>query len=150
MNDSDQVIITLLATKLREKNFYVTTSQNFYSNVLDFTTKNQIDSSHLFIGIITNKGHERKRVIEEWRYAHRTSIPCLLLIEDTIKINSDFKSNYVKFNRRNPRSAINEINRRMDPANVQHQERNSNNDVWPWVIGGAALLAVIGLLSGEK
>jgi hypothetical protein len=142
VNDNDQYLLTLLSSKLREKNFVVVTSQNFYSKVLDFNTQNEINDSHLFIGIITGQGVESPRVLQEWRYSQLRNIPTLLLIEDSVSINQNFNGNYIRFNRFNPELAINEINKRMS--------LQPTNDAVAWILGGAALLAILALLSDDK
>lgn len=147
VSDNNEFILTLLSSKLREKNFNVTTSQNFYSNIIDYNTMSEIGSSHLFIAVITGSGTERKRVLEEWNYAVQKNIPNLLLIEDTVSVNQNFTGNYIRFNRTRPQSAINEINRRMTQAKTK-KSKNSE-DIVPWVLGGAALLAIIGLLNSK-
>ena len=148
VNDKEQFILTLLSSKLREQEFVLTTSQNFYQNVVDFTTANQIKESHLFIGIITKQGIERKRVIAEWTLAKKWKVPNLLLIEDTINIAKGFTGNFIRFNRKNPKSAIELINSRMNQKPVPSKK---DSDILPWILGGAALLAIIALLtSGDK
>lgn len=147
ISDNNEFILTLLSSKLREKNFIVTTSHNFYSNIIDYATMNDIATSQLFIGIITGKGNERKRVLEEWSYAEKRNVPNLLLIEDTVTINKTFKGDYIKFNRLKPETAINEIHKRMTPTK-QNVTKNSD-DIIPWILGGAALLAIIGLLASN-
>lgn len=94
VTDNNEFIITLLSTKLREKNFIVTTSQNFYGSVIDWNTMIEIANSLLFIGIITRGGIEKNRVIEEWNYAVQKNVPNLLLIEDSVEMNNQFNGNY--------------------------------------------------------
>lgn len=147
ISDNNEFVLTLLSSKLRERNFIVTTSNNFYSNVIDYGTMNDIATSQLFIGIITGKGNERKRVLEEWSYAEKRNVPNLLLIEDTVAVTKTFKGNYVKFNRLRPKAAVDEIHRRMTPTK-QNLTKNSD-DIVPWILGGAALLAIIGLLTSN-
>lgn len=150
INDKDQFILTLLSSKLRQNSFIVTTGQNFYGTGLDNSTVNQIVECHLFIGIITRLGMEKNRVLEEWKFAKRRKIPNLLLIEDSIKVQETFQGNYVYFNRRKPQPAIDLINKKM--IQKQTTKIKKSNDIVPWLLGGAALLAIIGILSdsGDK
>jgi hypothetical protein len=148
VTDNNEFLLTLLSSKLREKKFIVTTSQNFYSKIIDYNTISEIASSHLFVGVITGTGNERNRVLEEWNCADKHNVPNLLLIEDTVQVHKQFKGNYIRFNRNRPQSAIDEINRRMTPS--QPSTSKSSDDIVPWVLGGAALLAIIGLLSKDK
>lgn len=147
VSDNNEFILTLLSSKLREKKFIITTSQNFYGNIIDFNTMNEISSSNLFVGVITGMGNERNRVIEELNYAIQRNIPHLLLIEDTVPALQQFKGNYVKFNRNKPQSAIDEITKKMSYTNTTSK---SSDDIVPWILGGAALLAIISLLSKEN
>ena len=148
VTDNNEFILTLLSSKLREKNFIVCTSQNFYSNILDYNTMNEINESHLFVGLITGSGTESNRVIEEWRYSVQQNVPNLLLIEDTVSLHQEFTGNYVRFNRTNPQVAIAEINRRMTPA--QPVTTKSSDDIVPWILGGAALLAILAILGKKR
>jgi hypothetical protein len=148
VTDNNEFILTLLAAKLREKNFVVTTSQNFYSQVIDYHTTSEIRTSNLFVGIITGIGNERKRVLEEWNYAVQQSVPNLLLIEDTVPVHEQFKGNYLRFNRKQPQATIDEINRRMTVS--QATTAKNTDDIVAWLLGGAALLAIIGLLARDN
>ena len=147
INDKDQGIVTLLSNKLRKQGFQIITSQNFYSNILDYTTKMKIENSQIYFGIITKRGREKKRVIVEWEYAKKVKIPNILLIENNIKINKNFTGNYVVFDRKEPQNAINEIQRHMN--GIRDLKTSNRDNVWPWIIGGAALLGIIALLSKD-
>lgn len=146
--DKDQMIITLLSNKLRNQGFQVITSQNFYGKTLDFTTKRQIDSSRIFFGIITNHGQDNERVLSEWRHSKESKVPNILLIEDNVNVNNSFKGNYIVFNRYSPQGAIEDINNKMNTESATSEKKGSN--VLPWVIGGAALLGIIKLLSKDE
>jgi hypothetical protein len=151
VSDNNEFILTLLAHKLREKNFVVNTSQSFYSTLLDFGTMRAIDEAQLFIGIITGNGNERSRVLKEWEYTKSKSIPNLLLIEDTVPIQQPFLGNYVRFNRRNPQQAIEVINHKMSLASPNSHANSKNaDDLVPWILGGTALLAILALFSKNK
>ncbi|WP_298507464.1 TIR domain-containing protein [uncultured Kordia sp.] len=140
IKDSDQIIISLLSTQLREKGFHVLTSQNFFSEYVDYTTQNEIDRANIFIGIISNASQYPKRVIDEWNLAETSGTPTILLIEKGVNINPDFKGDYVLFDRRYPNDAIQEINRKMS----QSKESSS---AWPWIIGGALVLGLVKVFS---
>jgi hypothetical protein len=147
INDKDQFILTLLASKLRNDGFQIASGNNYLQNILDVNTASQINQSHLFIGIITAHSSEQQRVLREWDYAQRGSIPSLLLIEDSVSVASNFTGNYIRFNRQNPQIAINNIKTRKEQAN---NVLNANNEAAAWVLGGAALLALIALFSKSK
>lgn len=150
VSDNNEFVLTLLSSKLREKNFSVSTSQNFFSNTLDHNTMNEISEALLFVGLITGFGNERNRVIKEWQYAISRNIPNLLLIEDTVPVKQPFTGNYVRFNRLNPQNAINEINSRMTLSSGANPSIKNPDDILPWVLAGAALIAILALLSGNR
>ena len=142
-NDEDEIIITLLSSRLRKQNVQLLTSQNFYSNIIDFTTMSEIDSSNVFFGIITANGSNKTRVFEEWKYSYKKGISNILLIEDTVQLKGKLSDNHIIFNRNNPEDAINQINSRINS--------NKSDNSWAWLLGGgAAFLGIIALLSKEK
>lgn len=143
IQDSDQILITLLSRRLREKGFHVMTSQNFFNEDLDFTTKNEIDRANLFIGMISKATGYRDRVIQEWEHAKATGTPTILLVENGVRINPEFKDDYVRFDRTNPQKAIDEINKRME-------EPKDSASAWPWIIGGAIVLGIMQLFASDK
>ena len=142
VSDQDLYLITLLSKKLREKNYSLSTGANIFSHTLDFTTTQQILSSQLFIGIISINGMQRNRVFDEWRFSMNNRIPSVLLIEEGVQVTGGANT-YVRFNRNNPHRAIEEIQRRMD-------SNKSNKETLGWLLGGAALLALLAALSGTK
>ena len=131
ISDGDEFVLTLLGSKLREKNFVLTTSQNFYAKNLDHQTMQEIKTSHLFVGLITGTGTERARVLEEWNYAVQQHIPNLLLVEDTVPVHQSFNGNYLIFNRNQPQAAVDEIQRRMNPA--QTSPSTNPEALVPWL-----------------
>ena len=144
LNDQEQYLATLLSYKLREQGFSLITSNGPYNSV-DITTRSQIFTSQVFVGLVSHSGLQWQRVIEEYDMAVNNNTPAILLVEEGVYIAPDFEGNYVRFNRRNPQPAIEEIRRRM------YVQQPSNNDALGWVLGGAALLAVIALLAnGNK
>jgi hypothetical protein len=147
INDTDQYVLTLLSSKLRSQGFIITTSQNFYNQRLDQMTMNAISESHLFIGIIMRQSMERNRVMDEWKFSKRKNIPNLILIEDNVRIQDGFQGNYIRFNRNNPKAAVDKINNRMQQKRTTSQ--SSSDDSLSWILGGAALLAIISLIAGE-
>lgn len=143
IKDSDQIVITLLSRRLREKGFHVITSQNFFNKELDLATMNEIDRANIFMGIISNSSRHRDRVIQEWKHAKSTGVPTMLLVENGVKINPNFKGNYVRFNRNNPSQAIEDITRKME-------QPKEDSSALPWIIGGAIVLGLIHLFSNDK
>lgn len=145
LNDQDQYVLTLLATELRNRGFVIRQSNDFHTEVSALTKVN-INQSQLFIGILTGDGHELERVQREYRLATTAGVPGIYLIEDTVHIAQDFNLPYILFNRHNPQLAIDALNQKM--AQLKGKT-NKDSNAWAWVLGGAALLAVIGLLSSD-
>lgn len=145
LNDKDQFILTLLSSELRKKGFVVKQSNDFQTEMSSITKVNIINSQ-IFIGIISGKGKEKKRVLKELRLSKTSNVPNLLLIENTVKVPSDFKHSYIYFDRLNPEIAISELKKRLKP---KERLQTSHSNAWAWALGGAALIAVIGLLASD-
>ncbi|MDH5382687.1 MAG: toll/interleukin-1 receptor domain-containing protein [Cyclobacteriaceae bacterium] len=143
LNDHDQYILTLLASELQKKGFVIKQSNDFHTEMSSLTKVN-INKAQLFIGIISGTGIEKERVQKEWRLANVANIPSILLIENTVKVSPDFKFSYIVFDRHNPNYAIEELKRR-----ITQEKKNDTSDALAWVLGGAALLAIISLLSKD-
>lgn len=151
INDSEQYVLTLLAQKLREKGFSVTSNYKQTSHFLDFQTINAIKNSDLFIALITNSGtmSSTTRVYSELNQAVLNSRPTVVLAEETIDLapNLNTYPNTIRFNRFYPNLAIDEINRRIQFSQTQPQEDNT----LAWLIGGGiAAVALISLLSDKE
>lgn len=144
VNAKDELVIVLLASKLRDKKLYITSGNLFYSDHrLDFITQSRIKEANLFLGVITANGQQNANVIQEWKFAIQNRIPNLLLVENNAGIVLQ-EGNVVMFDRYNPAPAIEYINNHMLPQKTQIEE------AMPWLLGGAALLAAISLLSNQK
>jgi hypothetical protein len=143
LNEQEQFIATLLSYRLRERGFTLIMSNQY--NSVDITTRNQIFVAQLFVGVISSNGFQWKRVLDEYNLAVSNKIPAILLIEDTVPVDPSFTGNYVRFNRNNPHTAVEQIHTKMKI------QQPANNDALGWVLGGAALLAIVALLSeGSK
>lgn len=140
LTDKEQYTITLLSYKLREKGFSLIMSAG---NAV-FQQNTEIVSSQLFIGVITTSGLEWRRVMDEYNYAVNAKIPAILLVEQGVRVDQAFKGNLILFNRNNPEHAIQEINNRMA------MKPTKTNDEVSWLLGGAALLALIALFAGSS
>jgi hypothetical protein len=151
ISDSEQYVLTLLAQKLREKGFSVTSNYKQSSQFLDFQTINSIKNSDLFIALVTNSGTmtSTARVYSELKQAFLHNKPAILLAEESVDLAPHFSSypNTIRFNRYYPNLAIDEVNRRVQFSQTQPQQDNT----LAWLIGGGiAALALISLLSSEK
>lgn len=145
LNDKDQYVLTLLSTELRNRGFVIRQSNDFHTE-MSALTKVNINQSQLFIGLLSGDGHEIERVQREYRLANTAGVPSIYLIEDTVHINPDFKLPYIVFNRYNPKFAVDTLKSQM--AKMK-SNTNKDSNAWAWLLGGAALLAVIGLFSDD-
>jgi hypothetical protein len=143
LNDTDQYILTLLANELKKRGFTLNQSNDFNMEMSSLTKVN-INKSQVFIGLITGDGQEKERVQKEWRLANIANISSILMIENTVPISSDFNFPYILFDRLNPQKAIDKLNSKTTSIK-KSTEQDSNG--WAWILGGAAILAIIGLLS---
>jgi len=146
LNDNDQFILTLLAGELTSRGFSITQSSDFNTEMSQMT-KNNINKSNFFIGLISGKGNEKNRVENEWRLAHNTNIPSVLIVEDTVPVTTNLKPHCIFFNRNNPHQAIQELN--MKIQKMKSKENNDSN-AWAWILGGAALISLISLLNKDE
>lgn len=147
LNDSEQFVLTILSQQLGEEGFIVISNYG-----LNFTneTQFQINNSNLLIGLITRSGDTNNRVFQEWQYASNRRIPAILLVENTVHIHQSIQhnENVVRFDRNNPNRAIESVRNKISLAK---QTVQANNDkAVAWIIGGVAVLALIGLLSNKK
>jgi hypothetical protein len=145
LNDQDQYILTLLSTELRNRGFVIRQSNDFHSE-MSALTKVNINQSQLFIGLLTGDGHELDRVQKEWRLANTATIPSILLIENTVNIDLNFNSPFILFDRHNPQYSIDVLNAQMTKLKGK---TSKDSNAWAWLLGGAAVLAIIGLLSDD-
>ena len=146
INDTDQYLLTLLSSELYKKGVTITQSNDFHLDMSSLTKVN-INKSNLFIGIITGFGQEKDRVLKEWQLANVSNVPSILLIENTVQIAPNFNSPYIIFDRNNPQNAINQLNKKITELK---KEIEKNPNALPWILGGAALLAIFGLLSSNE
>ena len=144
--DNDQFVIPLLAQKLQSQGFFVTTGSYKIGEQIDAHTLNEINTSNLFIGIITNTSNTNQRVYNEWLHAQNRKIPSFLLIEDTYKLNPNLEGhpNLIRFNRTMPQITINNIKIQINKS--QNVSSSQLTDAVPWILGGAALITLLGLL----
>lgn len=152
LNDSEQFILTILSRRLKEYGFTIWSTYNDSENILDFKTFTQINKSNLFIGIITKSGNANNRVFNEWKEAVKMQIPSLLLVEDNVNIKPEILkyNNVLLFNRQNPSDAINKVKQRIEQSQRQQTKPVKKNDnTHAWILGGAAALIILGLLSSD-
>jgi len=145
VNDADQYVLTLLSSELQNKGFTIYQSNDFYSEISSLTKVN-INKSQLFIGLMTGFGQERDRVFKEWQLANTATIPSILLIENTVQIDPNFSYPYIVFDRNHPQNAVDQLKNKI---NELKKELGKDSNAMAWILGGAALLAIFGLLSDD-
>ncbi|MCC5916468.1 MAG: toll/interleukin-1 receptor domain-containing protein [Cryomorphaceae bacterium] len=148
--DSELYIITLLFEQLRKSGYIVETTAFNYSN-LNFSNSLKIQSSDIFIGIITNDSNSINHVINEWNIAKQKNINNILIIEDGVDVQYPSSINFIRFNRQSPTSAINQL------FNINTQSRRPAKSIHSniedaLVAGGiiVGIAALITLLAGGK
>tara|TARA_R110002049_G_scaffold309137_1_gene517476 strand:+ start:545 stop:1018 length:474 start_codon:yes stop_codon:yes gene_type:complete len=146
LNDQDEYILSLLANQLQNKGCSIYQSSDF-NEVLSPLTTNNIINSQLVIGLVTGKSIERQRIMNEWQVAFNSKIPALLIVEDIVPIDSNFNHPVIIFSRNNPQLAINKLK---DEMNKMESRKDEGSSVAAWLIGGAAVLGLISLLSGDS
>ncbi|HRE57846.1 MAG TPA: hypothetical protein PLW09_08480 [Candidatus Kapabacteria bacterium] len=147
LNDAEQFVLTVLASKLKEQGFIVSTSHNLFNNTLDYNTFTQLSKSNLFIGLITFTGNANERVFNEWKQATYRQIPSLLLVENNVDINQGIlpQQNVVVFDRHNPEPSIELVKSKINSSRQNIQQKNDNT--LAWLLGGIAAISLIALLS---
>lgn len=148
LNESEKYVVTLLAQKLGEKGFSLTSSFRQSASFVDFQTENEIKNSSLFIGLITQAGRRNTpKVYLELQKALNYSKPAILLVEDNVQLDS-WASNFpnlIRFNRYYPQIAMEEVKNRIQTSKTVQQDNSL-----AWILGGVAALALISYLSSEK
>lgn len=151
LNDSEQYVLSILARKLKEQGFIVSSSYDMLGGTSDFNA--QLSRSSLFIGIITATGNDTSRVFNEWLAALNKRIPALLLIEDNVAVKPELQThpNIIRFNRSSPEQAMGFVKQRTISSMRVIPEKTSqdNDNTVAWILGGLAILAIIALLAKE-
>jgi hypothetical protein len=142
--DSELHLITLLIEQLRKSGYTVETSTANFTYDSDI----KICNSGVFIGIITDDSSTIEYVVKEWKIAKKNNINNILIIEEGVKVSDPKNTNYIYFNRNNPKPAIEKL------FNIKRKSSNDNNsgDLLGGIIIGGAIIAgvaaLIELLSG--
>ncbi len=148
---SEDSTISALAFRFQEQNFRTSVSLFKYEDEPNFSTRSDIKSSHLFVGIATQDGDKFDFVHKEWLYALKVHIPAILLVEDELlTLNPQLKDhpNILVFNRLNPDTTIAQINQNIKEAALKQEGKP--NDSLAWMIGGFAIPKLVDLLSIQK
>ena len=138
IEDHNLHLITLLLEHLRKNNYSVSVSNQWIDSDL------KIANSDIFIGIITNKSNSIDYVVKEWHVARGKKIPDVLIVEEGVNVDESSDINFIRFNRANPQSAINQL---FDlNKHTVAQKKKINDDVVADVLLGVAIVAGIAAL----
>ena len=152
LRNDEMYWVSVLAEQLQKRGFEVVApnyldEKSYHSNI------NSIFSSHLYLGILTEV-RDSQRILFEFKNA-LVKIPSLLIIDENLygRILSDSANiitprmieKIISLNRRNYNLTIAEINSRIEKIKNDY----SNNNL-AWLIGGAAFIALLSILSKNK
>ncbi|MCE7995491.1 MAG: OCTOPUS family protein [Roseivirga sp.] len=144
-NDSELHLLTLLLEKLRNAGHYVESSVSVYHDYLNNNSEHKIQSSDLFLGIITNDSDSIREVEQEWHIAQQNNVESILLVEEGVSVD-DQTIKHISFNRHNPKPSINKL------FGAAQGSKKKSDDPSSVLIGAgiviAGVAALIALLSG--
>jgi hypothetical protein len=148
LSETEKYIISILSMQLIEIECILScTFKSSKKSILDnYYYTNEINSSHLFIGLISKQGSNREEVIKDYKYARSVKIPSLLLIEKTVTIKGKLK-NVIRFDRKNHETSVNEIKNYIQEFKTIEPY---TDDTLAWFLGGTSLITLIALLSNYK
>lgn len=147
LSDTQEYVVTIMARQLREKGYTLMTHSGTHLGLNKLNTT--LRGCSLFIGVVTQRSNEYDRVVKEYNQADAWQIPALLLFERSVAYNAGVLDhpNVVIFDRHNPNQALEHVRNRIAWARAPETK---SDDTGAWILGGAALLALIALLSGKK
>lgn len=138
--DKELYLLTLLASKLREKGNIVQLSEG------QKTYSNYINNCDFFVGIITNNSHSINNVFNEYLFAEQNNKQRILLIEEGVQVSrKDIE--FIGFNRNNPQLAIQQLFKENETQN--NRGGNVVEDIVKAGVVIAGIAALISLLGGN-
>ena len=151
IDDNDEVVIPMIADKLRKKGFFVTNgSISPGQSGINAWTQHGIDTSDLFIGLLTTDGTSDEKVHKEWDYSINKGRASVLLVEDGyaghVK-NGKANANVIKFNRHKPEGAIEKIRKKIEWSK---NADGTVTELMPWIFGGTILIKLLTYLSRRR
>jgi hypothetical protein len=113
----EQVIVSYLAGQLHDNGFK--TSINFKNpNVIK-----SIDSSHIFLGVVSSDDHKANQTtLEHWQYALSSNLPAILLVEKSLKgtfnapVNALMATKCLWFDKKNPKPMVHLAQEKIEKA----------------------------------
>jgi hypothetical protein len=113
----EQFIVSFLAGQLHDNGFKTDT------NYRSFNATKSIDSSHIFLGIVSSDDNKTNQTtLEHWEYALSTNLPSILLVEKGLKGTFDAATNAILstkglwFDRKNPRPIVHLAQEKIEKA----------------------------------
>ena len=138
--DEELYLLSILIDKLQGQGHQIRTTDFILEN-----NRFHLNSSDLFIGIVTNFSDDISNVLDDWDYAKKLNKKTILLIEEGVQVN-DKSISFIRFNRNKPELAINQL-LGVKP-NVPAKKSSDLED--GLIIGGiiVGIAALISLLAG--
>lgn len=140
IEDSNLHLISLLLEHLRKNNYSVSVSNQWIDSDL------KIASSDIFIGIVTNKSNSVDYVVKEWQIARKNNIPYVLIVEEGVNVDGSSDINFIRFNRGNPQTAINQLFN-LNKHTVAQKKKENADDVADVLLGVAVVAGIAALIS---
>lgn len=144
--DSELYLITLMFEQLRRSG-YVVEASSAQHPAQNFDVQ-KIVGSNFFIGIVTNNSQSVNHVIQDWNVAKTNNIQNVLLIENGVRVDNPATINFIRFDRRNPQQAINQLFN----LNTSTQGNSQGNAIGGALVAGGIIVgiaALIALLSAD-
>ena len=139
--DEELYLLSLLIDKLQTQGHQIRTTDFLLEN-----NKFHLNSSDLFIGIITNYSDDISNVLADWEYAKKLSKKTILLVEEGVKVN-DSSISFILFNRRNPEIAINQLLGTNPNTPAKKIPAKKNSDLEEGLLIGGIIVGVAALIS---
>ena len=139
---------------MNELGFYTDSGPYYFGDKIEEESVYKIKSSHLFIGFLMHPSSRsnalkrgNQRVITEWEFAISRKVPAILLVEKSVKLKLPISNspNILYFDKNNPKPAIELAHQAME--NAQNIVKSDKTNAVAWLIGGHAVIALIGFLA---
>ena len=138
IEDRNLHLITLLLEYLRNNNYVISVSNHGFTN--------SIINADIFIGIITKNSSNNKHVVSECQIASKNNIPYVLVVENGVKMPSDAKGMFIRFDRSNPQEAINKLFNIKKPVPSVPRKKNDDDIVINVLVGAAVIIGIAALI----
>ena len=134
--DEELYLLSLLIDKLQGQGHQIRTTDFILEN-----NRFHLNSSDLFIGIVTNYSDDISDVLDDWEYAKKLNKKTILLIEEGVQVN-DKTISFIRFNRNKPEVAINQL-----LGTKTKNQIKKNSDLEDGLIIGGIIIGIAALIS---